>query len=161
MKKVIFLLFFVSQISFAQNGKDKMLVTDMTKIKQITNITVAPDGKRAVYALRTMEQNEENKLEYDYRTHLFLTDFQTVKQITRGAESVGGAVWSPDSKNIAFARTVKSKSQIFVMPLDGGEAFQLTDVKYGATNPDWSKDGRFLFGFKIESFKSSDIVTLT
>ena len=150
MKKVIFLLFFVSQISFAQNGKDKMLVTDMTKIKQITNITVAPDGKRAVYALRTMEQNEENKLEYDYRTHLFLTDFQTVKQITRGAESVGGAVWSPDSKNIAFARTVKSKSQIFVMPLDGGEAFQLTDVKYGATNPDWSKDGsKILFHVNV------------
>ncbi len=141
MKKVIFLLFFVSQISIAQNGKEKILVTDMTKIKQITNISMAPDGKHAVYALRTMEQNEENKLEYDYRTHLFMTDFQTVKQITRGAESVSGAVWSPDSKNIAFARNVKSKSQIFIMPLDGGEAFQLTDVKYGATNPDWSKDG--------------------
>jgi dipeptidyl aminopeptidase/acylaminoacyl peptidase len=134
-------LLFISPSIFAQKGKEKVLVTDMTKIKQIANIAIAPNGNSAVYALRTVETNEENKLEYDYRSHLFLTDFKTVKQITRGSESVGGAVWSPDSKNIAFARIVKGKSQIFIMPLDGGEAFQLTNDKYGASNPNWSKDG--------------------
>lgn len=141
MKNLLLLLFVITQTAFAQTGKEKVLVTDLTKIKQISNINVSPDGKRALYTLRTMEQNDENKLEYDYRSHLFLTDFQTVKQITRGVESVGGATWSPDSKQIAFARSVKGKSQIFIMPLDGGEAYQLTDVKYGTSNPNWSKDG--------------------
>ncbi len=126
---------------FAQNGKEKVVVTDLTRIKQIGSISIAPDGKKAIYSLRTIEPNEENKLEYDYRTHLYLTDFQEVKQITRGSESVAGASWSPNSKQIAFARNIKGKSQIFVMPLDGGEAFQLTDIKYGASNPNWSKDG--------------------
>ena len=61
--------------------------------------------------------------------------------MTRGAESVNAAVWSPDSKQLAFSRNIKGKTQIFIMPLEGGEAFQLTDVKYGAFNPNWSKDG--------------------
>ncbi|MDZ7934190.1 MAG: S9 family peptidase [Emticicia sp.] len=139
--RLILTLIFISNLVFAQVGKEKVLVTDLTRIKQIGSINIAPDGKKAIYSLRTSEVSEENKLEYDYRTHLFLTDFQTVKQITRGTESVGSAAWSPDSKQIAFARNVKGKSQIFIMPLDGGEAFQLTDSKYGASNPNWSKDG--------------------
>lgn len=139
--RILLTLIFVTNIVFAQTGKEKVVVTDLTKINQIGSINVSPDGKRAIYSLKTVEQNEENKLEYDYRTHLYLTDFQTVKQITRGSESVGSAAWSPDSKQISFSRTAKGKSQIFVMPLDGGEAFQLTEIKYGASNPNWSKDG--------------------
>lgn len=150
MKKILFLFLLISQFTFAQNGTEKVLVTDMTRIKQISNVNVSPDGKRALYTLRTIEQNVENKLEYDYRSHLFLTDFQTVRQITRGSESVNAASWSPDGKQIAFARNVKGKSQIFIMPLDGGEAFQLTDIKYGASNPSWSKDGsKILFGVTV------------
>ena len=141
MKNIVLLFLFIARISVAQNGKEKIVVTDLTKIKQISSVIVSPDGKNAVYSLKTMEQNEENKLEYDYHSHLYLTDFKTVRQMTRGAESVNAAVWSPDSKQLAFARNIKGKSQIFVMPLEGGEAFQLTDVKYGAFNPNWSKDG--------------------
>ncbi len=141
MKNLTFFLIFIVQLTCAQTGKEKILVTDMTKIKQITNISIAPDGKKAIYALRTIEPNDDNKLEYEYRAHFYLTDFQTVKPLTRGAVSVGAGAWSPDSKQFAFSRAVKGKAQIFVMPLDGGEAFQLTDSKYGAANPNWSKDG--------------------
>lgn len=150
MKKILFLLLVVTQMVFAQTGTDKVLVTDMTKINQISNVNVSPDGKRALYTLRTIEPNAENKLEYDYRSHLFLTDFQNIKQLTRGAESVSAATWSPDGKQLAFSRNVKGKSQIFIMPLDGGEAFQVTDLKYGASNPNWSKDGsKILFSVNV------------
>lgn len=136
-----FLLLTVSSELFAQNNKEKVAVTDLTRIKQIGTIAVSPDGKKAIYATKTCEPNEENKFEYDYHVHVYLTDFQEIKQITRGPESVNSAVWSPDSKQVAFVRNSKGKSQIFVMPLDGGEAFQLTNSKYGASSPNWSKDG--------------------
>jgi dipeptidyl aminopeptidase/acylaminoacyl peptidase len=126
---------------FAQNGTDKVLVTDMNKIKTIGSVNLSPDGKKVIYSVRTDEPSEENKLEFDYRSHIWVSDFQTNKQLTRGLESVGSAAWSPDGKQIAFARGVKGKSQIFIMPLDGGEAFQLTDLKQGASNPSWSPDG--------------------
>jgi dipeptidyl aminopeptidase/acylaminoacyl peptidase len=103
-------------VVFGQNGKDKVLVTDMVKIKSITNLQMAPDGKHALYLLRTVEPNEENKLEYDYRSQLYLTDFQSIKQLTRGTESVNSPVWSPDARQIAFTRSVKGKSQVFILP---------------------------------------------
>ena len=150
MKKLILLFFFISTITSAQTGKEKILVTDMTKIQQVSNISIAPDGKRAIYALKTNEPNESDKLDFDYRTHLWVSDFQTVKQLTRGSESVNGASWSADSRQIVFARNVKKTSQIFIMPLDGGEAFQLTDLKYGANNPQWSPDGtKILFTVNV------------
>ena len=150
MKKLILLFSFFSTITFAQTGNEKILVTDMTKIQQVSNVSIAPDGKRAIYALRTNEPNETDKLDFDYRTHLWVSDFQTVKQITRGSESVSGASWSSDSKQITFARSIKKQSQIFIMPLDGGEAFQLTDLKYGANNPQWSPDGtKILFTVNV------------
>lgn len=151
MKKTLLLLaLFLTHVAFSQKGKEKILVTDMTKIKQVANVSIAPDGKKAIYALRTNESSETDKLDFDYRTHLWLTDFQTVKQITRGTESVGAATWSANSKQIAFSRNVKGKSQIFLMPLDGGEALQLTDFKYGASNPQWSPDGtKILFSVNV------------
>jgi dipeptidyl aminopeptidase/acylaminoacyl peptidase len=150
IKKISVVLLVLSNSIFAQTGKDKVLVTDMTKIKQVGAVSIAPDGKKAIYALRTNEISEDNKGEYDYRSHLWLTDFQSTKQLTRGTESVGGASWSPDGKQITFARGVKGKSQIFVMPLDGGEAFQLTDLKQGASNPTFSPDGsKILFSVGV------------
>ena len=150
MKKLFLLFCLITNLSLAQTGKDKILVTDMTKLKTVANVAISPDGKRAIYALRTNEPNETDKLDFDYRSHLWLTDFQGVKQLTRGLESVGGASWSADSKQITFARNVKGKFQIFIMPLDGGEAIQLTDLKYGANNPQYSPDGsKILFTINV------------
>lgn len=150
MKKILSIFLLFANLSFAQNAKEKVLVTDMTKIKQVGNISISPDGTKAIYALRSNESNETDKLDFDYRSHLWLTDFQTVKQLTRGTENVGTATWSADSKQIAFSRNVKGKSQIFIMPLDGGEAFQLTDFKYSTGSPSWSPDGsKILFSINV------------
>ena len=150
MKRLVLLFSLFLNTTYGQIGKDKILVTDMTKIHQVNNISISPDGKRAIYSLKINEPNESDKLDFDYRTHLWLSDFQTVKQITRGSESVSGATWSADSKQIAFSRNVKKQAQIFIMPLDGGEAFQLTDLKYGANNPQWSPDGtKILFNVNV------------
>ncbi|WP_375444264.1 S9 family peptidase [uncultured Fibrella sp.] len=125
-----------------------VLVTDLTRIKQVGGIQVSPNRQQALYTLTTIEPTPDQPLEYDYRTHIYLTNLQpgTDKALTRGAESARQAVWSPDGKQIAFVRTVKGKSQVFVMPLDGGEAYQLTTLAYGAGSPVFSPDGkRILF----------------
>ena len=136
---------------FAQNGTQKITVSDIAKVKQITSVVASPDGKKAIYTLKTIEPNADNKLEYDYRTHLYLVDFQTNKTpfaLTRGSESISSPAFSPDGKSVAFVRAVKGKGQIFILPLDGGEAWQLTDETYGAGSPKFSPDGsKILFSF--------------
>ena len=149
--QLITIIIFNAFSLLAQNGTQKMMVTDLTKVKQVASVTASPDGKKALYTLRTIEPNAENKLEYDYRTHLYIVDLQagsTPRALTRGAESINSSTFSPDGKSIAFVRSVKSKGQIFIMPLDGGEAWQLTDETYGASNPQFSPDGsKLLFSF--------------
>lgn len=143
----------VASFVFAQNGTQKIQVSDLTRIKQVMSVSTSPDGNKALYTLRTIEPNADNKLEYDYRNHLYLVDLQanaSPKALTRGAESVSGGVFAPDGKSIAFVRAVKGKPQVFIMPLDGGEAWQLTDVSYGASNPRFSPDGRkILFSISL------------
>ncbi|WP_421827587.1 S9 family peptidase [Larkinella sp.] len=137
----------------AQTGKQKITVTDLTRIRQVGGVKTSPDGQQAVYTLTTIEPDAEKKDEYEYKTHIYVAGLKRSdassgdpKALTHGSESARQPDWSPDGKSIAFVRTVKGKSQIFVMPLDGGEAWQLTKLSYGASSPQWSPDGkRILF----------------
>ncbi|GAB3980258.1 hypothetical protein GCM10028806_47410 [Spirosoma terrae] len=143
LKRTFLLLFLTTQFVYAQT-KNKVVVTDLTRIKQVGGIELSPDGKQAVYALTTIEPNPDQKEEYEYKTHVYLTGLQAgdPKALTRGPESARQATWSPDGQRIAFVRTVKGKGQIFIMPLNGGEAWQLTTSPYGASSPAWSPDGK-------------------
>ena len=148
LKHLLLLLFVATQTVCAQT-KSKVTVTDLTRIKQVGGIELAPDGKRALYTLTTIEPNTEKKTDgqlddYEYKTHIWLTDLKPgdAKALTHGAESARQATWSPDGTQIAFARTVKGKSQLFILPLNGGEAWQLTKGEYGASTPIWSPDGK-------------------
>jgi TolB protein len=49
---------------------------------------------------------------------------------------------SPDGKWIAFARTEKETTRIYIAPFVGGEARRLTDP--ASTLPRWSPDGRWI-----------------
>jgi dipeptidyl aminopeptidase/acylaminoacyl peptidase len=143
LKQTLLFIAITAQTVCAQT-KSKVTVTDLTRIKQVGGIELAPDGKRAVYTLTTIETNPDQKDDYEYKTHIYLTNLKPgdSKALTHGTESARQAVWSPDGKQIAFARTVKGKSQLFILPMDGGEAWQLTKIDYGATSPVWSPDGK-------------------
>ena len=140
MRKILFLLL-ICHVSFAQ--KEKIQVTDLTKIKNV--VAISANNDKAIYALKTIEVNSEKPLEYDYLTNLYLINFQNPTKhiaLTRGMEGAAQPALSPDGKTVAFTRTIKEKSQIFILPLEGGEPWQLTNSKYGASSPKFSPDGR-------------------
>ncbi|MCY7353270.1 MAG: S9 family peptidase [Cytophagaceae bacterium] len=138
--RLTLLLVWLGPVAGAQT-QTPVAVTDLTKIRTVTFVNFAPDGQRAVYAVQSLEPNETDKLDFDYRTHLWLTDFvNPPRQLTRGSESVSRSVWV-DNKSLLFARNVKTKSQLFLLSFEGGEPVQLTDWKYGASNPQVAPDG--------------------
>jgi hypothetical protein len=54
--------------AIAQNKTEDVTLTDMLKIKTVGNITVSKDGKRAAFTVNTIENDENNKLDYKYRS---------------------------------------------------------------------------------------------
>lgn len=152
MQKILF-LFLISNFVFAQN--ERIRVTDLTKIKNVVSLETSKDGKKVVYALKTSIETIEKPLEYDYYTQLYLIEIQNPKihkSLTKGKESSTQPIFSPDGNSVAFVRSINEKSQIFILPLDGGEAQQVTNAKYGASNPAFSIDGKTLFFSSVIGF---------
>jgi serine/threonine protein kinase len=55
-----------------------------------------------------------------------------------------GPNWSPDGKFIAFQRMQSGKSDIYVKPIDGGEAVVRAESPGEQLFPGWTPDGRYL-----------------
>src|SRR5262249_28619822 len=65
------------------------------------------------------------------------------RQLTTAQARDANPQWSPDGRQIAFLSTRRGKPQIFVIPVDGGEARPLTSMAQGvASGPAWSPNGQ-------------------
>ena len=129
----------------AQQGTESIKVTDLLKIKQVGNITLTRDGRKAAFTVLGIEPDEKNKADYKNVSQLYEIGTEAgakPRQLTAAKEGASQPAWSPDGRRLAFVRTVDEKPQVFVMAADGGEARQLTRYKHGAGSPKWSPDGR-------------------
>lgn len=139
--KITFFLFSVT-LTYAQTLKP-IVASDLMKIATTSNIQISPDGSKVVMVVIRKAVKNEN--EYYYTRHLYLLDLVNKSeplQLTFGDRNDGQPQWSPDGKQIAFVRTDNDKSQIWLLPLGGGEAHVLTKAEFGANNPRWSRDGK-------------------
>ena len=115
---------------------------DVWLMKRTGAPTVSPDGKWAVMPVT----------EPSYDSAKTASDLWIVpvdgsgppRQLTHTLAPETSAVFSPDSKRIAFAtkREGDEFPQIYVLPLDGGEAMRIANVATGASNPQWRPDGK-------------------
>jgi dipeptidyl aminopeptidase/acylaminoacyl peptidase len=106
---------------------------------------ISPDGRHVIY-----EQSRTNWESNAFETDLWLADVATGERhlLTTAAKSSNSADWSPDGRWIAFlssrpaplADSPKDKTQLYVMPADGGEAQQLTKMEQGVSGYDWAPD---------------------
>ncbi len=129
--------------------KRKVIAEDLLVIKLVSNPQVSPDGTKCVFTVKTID-SEKNR----YLSHLWLADLLTgeVRQFTFGEVSDNEPRWSPNGSKIAFIRTdlKEKRSQIWLIRVDGGEAWQLTNLEEGSIGePLWSPDGsKIAFTFR-------------
>ncbi len=131
----------------SQTGTETVKITDMLKIKTAGNITLAKDGSKSAFTVTSIVPDEKSKQDYKYETQIYMmstTGASSPKQLTRAKEGGMQPAWSPDGSQLAFARMVDEKLQVFLLSMDGGEPLQLTSYKHGASNPKWSPDGKQL-----------------
>ncbi|MCE2994974.1 MAG: S9 family peptidase [Cyclobacteriaceae bacterium] len=151
MQKLKFLLLLFIVVNASAQTKTPVVASDLMKIVTTNQIQISPDGSKAVTVVIRKAVKNEN--EYYYTRHLYLLDLvgnEEPRQLTFGDKNDGQPQWSPDGKTIAFVRTDGDKSQIWLLPMQGGEASVITKAEFGATRPRWSPDGKkILFASSI------------
>ena len=134
---------------------------DLSRLVRINDPQISPDG-RSIVIVVSRPNLEENR----YDSELVLVDVATGAQrvLTRDRQRLGHARWSPTGDRLAFlAEGVRKKApagkadapksaspapgddkgvpQIFLMPMNGGDALQITDAPEGVQQFAWRPDG--------------------
>ncbi len=146
MKRILFVVFvlFVMRASLVE-GADRRLITerDLLRFEWIADPQLSPDGMQVVFTRVTV--NEKKK---GYDTAIWAVDAApraTPRRLTNGPRD-SRPRWSPDGKRIAFIRSLDGEgkplpSQIFLLPLAGGEPRKLTSMNKSVESLSWSPKG--------------------
>ncbi|MET1056334.1 MAG: hypothetical protein ABWY16_13590, partial [Pedobacter sp.] len=164
----------------AQQKKEGIAVTDLLLIKRASGVEISPRGDIAIFSVNSIwpakesktaqgskadkasktneESQTESKTDYSYTNQLWKLDLRNNVKPTPlidGKEPASQAEFSPDGKKIAFVRSVKGKPQIFLMQVADGAIHQISNFKYGTSNPSWSPDGKriiFTTSFTLQEY---------
>lgn len=126
--------------------KRPITAEDLLRIHFVGDPQISPDGHRVLFSKKTV--NDKNK----YVSNLFSVDLDgRTRQWTQGEDGAAMGRWSRDGGSIAFVSSRRDQiAQIYVLPLEGGEARQLTALPEGSIGEiKWSPDGRWIaFAFR-------------
>jgi dipeptidyl aminopeptidase/acylaminoacyl peptidase len=118
-----------------------MTAEDLTLLSTLSDTQIAPDESRVAFVRRYVDAEKRV-----YRSEIWVapTGEGEPRRFVASEGSNYSPRWSPCGKLLAFlSDRAKPKSQIFVIPSDGGEAYPLTHCEtegsFGALA--WSPDG--------------------
>ncbi len=119
---------------------------DIFAMDQVVDAQISADGTQIAFAI-TRDYSEPG-----YETaaaSVWSVPFDgsaAPRRMTFGLHADRHPRWSPDGQTLAFLsdREKADICQIYILPLNGGEASRLTNVKGGVTSFKWSPDGKQL-----------------
>ncbi len=135
------------------------LPTDLYDLRIPTEVRLSPDGRHVAFSTKAVGPGKD-----DYREAVWLAPADAsapARQVTLGAKHDTHPRWSPDGSRLAFLSDrsavlragggldvavapdapADGATQVWVLPLAGGEAHQLTRLPHDVSDLDWSPDG--------------------
>jgi Tol biopolymer transport system component len=117
-----------------------MLPDDVYDLAWAGDPRLSPDGRTVAFVVTRIDR-EAN----DYRSAIFLAPVDRSsppRRLTSGEKADAAPRWSPDGRELAFVSSrADDTKQLYVLPLEGGEARRLTSLKESVREPAWSPDG--------------------
>ncbi len=121
-----------------EGGKRAITFDDMIKLHRVAEAQISPDGKWVAYSVATPDMDANRNASNIW---MVSTESGAPIQLTQSGHD-SSPVWSPDGKMLAFLSSRAGESQVYVLPMDGGEAHAWTHLSTGADIVKWSPDGK-------------------
>jgi len=115
-----------------------LTIEQAMQVREPSDLQFSPDGKKVALVLQEPvngRSTERHVWVYDLAAH-------NLRQWTRSSKTESMPRWSPDGRYLAFLSDRDETAQIFLMPLNGGEAFKLTSARNAVESFKWSRDGK-------------------
>jgi dipeptidyl aminopeptidase/acylaminoacyl peptidase len=114
--------------------------TDLNLLARVSDPQVSPNGRYVVYQQRDADLDANRG-----RTDLWMVDLDaatsTPRRLTQNSANDTHPRWSADGSSIYFLSTRAGSSQVWRLPLQGGEAVQITDFPLDVGTFRFSDDG--------------------
>jgi dipeptidyl aminopeptidase/acylaminoacyl peptidase len=128
----------------ARAEKRAFTITDLYKIKNVTDPRFSPDGRKIAFAV-TEYFLEEGKSNSDI--YVMNADGTGLRRMTADDAADYEPLWSPDGRWLTFVSTRENGAQAWKIPVDGGEPTKITDFHTGVSGIRWLPDGNRLLFF--------------
>jgi dipeptidyl aminopeptidase/acylaminoacyl peptidase len=117
---------------------------DLARIRSVSAPELSPDGLRVAYTVRSVSAAEDRN-----ETHIWTSSWEgrNTVRLTAGPTSETEPRWSPDGRFLAFLSgrgDPNEESQLWLLPVGGGEPERITKLRGGVENYDWAPDSRRL-----------------
>jgi dipeptidyl aminopeptidase/acylaminoacyl peptidase len=115
----------------------KLEVESLYGLNFVSDPQISIDGKLVAFVVSSTQEDKKG-----YESRIYLSRNGREAQAFSSGKKDSSPRFSPDASQLAFTRGMgEDKPQLYVMPLNGGEARALTKLKSGVANPRYSKDG--------------------
>jgi dipeptidyl aminopeptidase/acylaminoacyl peptidase len=140
-------------------GRRAMVPDDVYGLSGASDPRLDPTGTTIAFPIWSIDR-ETN----EYRANIWFAPVdgsEPPRRFTTGERRDGTPRWSPDGRMLAFtsARKEKEPSQLYVIPVAGGEPTRLTELKEDVNDPVWSPDGtQIVFAARVrdEAYEEED-----
>ncbi len=114
----------------------------MVQIPRVGSPALSPDGHWVAYTVKEIDLAEDSG-----QSDIWLVDTNgklEPKRLTSHSGSEGSPAWSPDGNFLYFTASRSGSNQVWRLPLNGGEAVQVTDYPIAVNGYKISPDGQSL-----------------